>query len=121
MKTIKTTPTEGFNSETNNNTNPNNGGQKMNKKRINPNKLTYEQIEEMENNIVKRGTYLCHSGVEIRYKVSELDVLNREIQPIGLSNNDPVHPIELMLLLRNVYGEYPENKLLKNYFTIIRN
>ena len=85
-------------------------------------KLTKKQITKMDQTIVREGVYKCSNGEEIKYKITELDVLNREITGLDILQklkNGSIHPLHLSLLLTELYGEYPNNRIKENHFRVI--
>ena len=95
-----------------------------NLKTINPNTLTKNQLNTMNKNIVKKGVHICSNGEKFQYKVTELDVLNREFTGLNVLPklmDGTIHYEEIHFLITEIYGEYPNNNLLNKHFNIINN
>jgi len=97
----------------------------MNKKSINLKKLTNDELFQMNKTVVHSGERTFSNGINIKYHLTLLDVLRREVsidnEIMNYLNNGNVNHSEIYTLLSEIYGEYPKNRLIDNYFTIINN
>ena len=87
------------------------------KTKINPKDLTENQIIELDEIIIKEGKFASINGNTYDYKITALDVLRREItmktNPLTEKEKEESFGMEIFILLKEIYGPYPQNRLKK--------
>ena len=73
--------------------------------------------KELDEIIIKEGKFASINGETYDYKITALDVLNREITmktSILIENEkEESFGMEISILLKEIYGPYPQNRLIK--------
>ena len=82
--------------------------------------LKENQIKELDEIIIKEGKFASINGETYDYKITALDVLNREITmetSILIENEkEESFGMEISILLKEIYGPYPQNRLKKYFY-----
>jgi hypothetical protein len=72
--------------------------------------------KELDEIIIKEGKFSSINGETYDYKITALDVLNREISMKNIlieKENEELFGMEISILLKEIYGPYPQNRLIK--------
>ena len=76
--------------------------------------------KELDEIIIKEGKFASINGNTYDYKITALDVLNREITMrtniLIEKENEELFATEISILLKEIYGPYPQNRLKKYLF-----